>query len=115
MRLVAPEVIAGAPESRLHLVGDEEDPVLRQDLLHRAEEPVGRRREPADALDRLGDHAGDVAARAHVDDVAEVLHARGRVRVVVERAERAAQPVAALHERHLQAATGSSATTIGWR
>ena len=59
--LVAPEVVAGAAPAGLHLVGDEEDAVPVEHLLHRAEEPVGRRREPADALDRLGDHAGDVA------------------------------------------------------
>ena len=73
VRLIAPEVLAGATPPRLHLVGDEEDPVLVEHVLHRPEEPVGRHGEPADALDRLGDHAGDVAGGGRGDDVAQVV------------------------------------------
>ena len=72
VRLVAPEVLAGPAPAGLHLVGDQQDPVLVEDLLHRAEEAVRRHREAADALDRLGDQAGHVAGGGGLDDVAQV-------------------------------------------
>jgi hypothetical protein len=43
--------------------------VLVEHLLHGAEEPVGRGGEPADALDGLGDQAGDVAGGGDVEQV----------------------------------------------
>ena len=60
VRADAPEVLAGAAPAGLHLVGDEQDAVLVEDRGVRAEQPVGRHGEPADALHRLGDQAGDV-------------------------------------------------------
>jgi hypothetical protein len=49
------------PMPAWHLVVDVEDPVLVADLQQPAREVVGHRDEPALALDRLEDHAGDVA------------------------------------------------------
>ena len=60
VRLDAPEVLAGAAPTGLDLVGDEQDAVLVEDFLVRLEQAVGRHREPADALDRLGDQRADV-------------------------------------------------------
>ena len=116
VRLVAPEVLAGATEAGLHLVGDEQDPVLVEHLLHGAEEA---RRAASRSRRRPGSARRSCRRRrrlVHMSiDVAEVLHARGRVRVVVEVAERAAQAVAAVHELTPAGPTGSSATTIGCR
>ena len=102
VRLVAPEVVAGAAEAGLHLVGDEEDAVVGEHLVQRTEETVGRCREATDTLDGLGDHARDITTRAHVDHVAQVLDARGGVRIVVEVAVRAPQSVSTVHERDLE-------------
>ena len=96
--LVAPEVFAGAAPPGLDLVGHEEDPVVRQDLLERVEEPVGRRGEAAHALDRFGDQTGDVAGRHHVDHLLEVVGARLGELVVVHVTERTAQSVRTLDE-----------------
>ncbi len=102
MGLVPPEVLAGAAPSGLHLVGDEQDPAVVELLAERAEQPVGRRREAADALDRLGDHAGHVARRRHVEHLHQIVEAGVDEGVVVEVAEGRPQPVAAVHELHLQ-------------
>ena len=56
----APEVLAGTAPAGLHLVGDQQDAVLVEDLLVRGEQPVGRHGEPAHALHRLGQQAADV-------------------------------------------------------
>ena len=90
MRFVAPEVIASATPTGLHLVGDEEDVVLVEHLLHGTEETIGRGREAADTLNGLGDHAGHITGRGHVDDIVQVLDARGGIGIVAELAERAA-------------------------
>ena len=102
-RLVAPEVLAGAAPTGLHLVADKEDAVLVQHLFHGAEEAVGRHGETAHTLHRFGDHGGHVPGRAHVDGVPEVLHAGGRVGRVVVVGPGAAHPVAAVHEVDRQA------------
>ena len=44
-----------------HLIGDEEDVMVVQLLLHGPEEAIWRNRESANALDRLGDHRGHIA------------------------------------------------------
>ena len=69
--------VAGAPPARLHLVGDEQDPVLVEDLFQRGEEPVGRDDEAAHSLDGLGDQAGDVPGGGRLDDLAQVGGAGG--------------------------------------
>ena len=95
--LVAPEVLAGAAPAGLHLVGDEQDPVLVEHLLHRAEEAVGRDGEPAHALDRLGDQAGHVAGGGRREHVAQVVARRRRCSRRRSRSpERAAEAVAAV-------------------
>ncbi len=71
-------------------------PVLVEHLLHRPEEPVGRRGESTDALDGLGDHAGDVTGRGDAEQVAQVGDAGSGELVVREMPERAAQLVAAV-------------------
>jgi hypothetical protein len=88
-----------------------------QHLSEGAEEAVGRGGEPAHALDGLGDQGGHVAGGAHVDDVAQVLRAGVDVVGVVQLAEGAAQPVAALHEGDLEAreAGGRPAAVGGHR
>ncbi len=76
MRADTPEVLAGAPPSGLHLVGDQQDAVLVEDLLVRREQPVGRHREPSHALDRLGQQAPDVGGMyAGGQQRAQVFHA----------------------------------------
>ena len=97
MRLVAPEVGAGAAPARLHLVGDEEDAVLAEHLLEGAEQPVGRHGEPGHPLYRLGHEAGHVACRAAVDHVAQVGDAGCDVLPVGQVPEGAAVAVGAVH------------------
>ena len=77
-------------------------PWLDEHLAHGPEEAVGRRGEPADTLDGFGDEAGHVAGAGHVDELFEVVDAGLGVGVVVEVAEGAAEPVAALHEADRQ-------------
>src|SRR5579863_5886094 len=72
----APEVRAGAAPAGLHLVGDQQDTVLVEDLLVRGEQPVGRHGEPAHALYRLGQQAADVGrVDAAGEQGLEVVHA----------------------------------------
>src|SRR5215218_7614750 len=61
------EGFSGASEARLHLVGDEEDAVTVENLLHPPE--VARRGYQNAPLthNRLGDEGGDVPARLVVD------------------------------------------------
>ena len=56
-----PELAAGAAEARLHLVADEDAAVLPDDADGDLEVLGRRRDEAADALDRLGEEAGDPA------------------------------------------------------
>ncbi len=72
MGLEAPEVLAGAPPTRLHLVRDEKDAVLVEDLFQRGEETVGRHDETAHPLDGFGDQAGDVPGGGGLDHLAQV-------------------------------------------
>ena len=70
--LDAPEVLPGPAPAGLHLVGDEQDAVLVEDLLERREQAVRRHREATDALDRLGDQRRDVTpgrGRQHMPQV----------------------------------------------
>jgi hypothetical protein len=97
VRLDAPEVLAGSAPPGLHLVRDEQDPVFVEDLLHRTEQSIGRCAEATDALDRLDDHAGDVAGGRRVDHIAKIATARVDVLGVVEILERAAVAVRAVH------------------
>ena len=59
--LDAPELAAGAAEAGLHLVADEDAAVLPDDVDGDLEVLRRRRDEAADALDRLGEEAGDPA------------------------------------------------------
>src|SRR5206468_12973545 len=72
VRLVPPEVLAGAAPPGLHLVGDEQHAVLVEHLAVPGEQAVRRVRVPAHALDRLGDQAGDVAAGRGGQQVTQV-------------------------------------------
>jgi len=102
VRSDAPEVLPGATPAGLHLVGDEKDAALVEDLFVRREQPVRWDGEAADPLHRFGDHACDVARRRGVQQLAQVADAGGDVGGVVELAERAAEAVAALGVGHLQ-------------
>ena len=67
--------LSGAPEARLHLVGDEEDAVPVEDLLHPPEVARRGHEDAALAHHRLGDEGGDVAARLVVDRPLDHLRA----------------------------------------
>jgi hypothetical protein len=62
-------------EARLHLVADEDAAVLPHDPHCDFEILVRRRDEAADALDRLGDEAGDPAGGRRPDQLLEILRA----------------------------------------
>ena len=97
----APEVVAGTTPSRLHFIRDEQDAVLVEYLLVRAEQPVGGNRESAHSLDRLSDHAGDVACGRGLNQITQVLSTRLNEPVVIEVGVRAAIAITALCVRHL--------------
>ena len=78
--LDAPPLAAGAAEAGLHLVADEDAAVLPDDLDRDLEVLLRRRDEPADALDRLGEEAGDLAGRGRPDQLLDVLRALRRRR-----------------------------------
>ena len=102
MGLVAPEVFAGTPPTGLDLIGDQQDPAGIEFLLERTEEAIGWRSEPADPLNRFGDQAGNISRRHHVEHLGEVIDAGVGECGVVELAERASQPIAALDEMDIQ-------------
>ena len=62
--LDAEPLAAGASPAGLHFVADEDAAVVAHDLVDDLEIFLGRRDEAADALDGLGDEAGDAAAGA---------------------------------------------------
>jgi len=67
---------AGTAPTRLNFVGNEGDAVFVQDLLD-AHEVIRRRGdEAADALDRLGDEGGRIAAGGRTDDRIHVASAK---------------------------------------
>ncbi len=100
--LVSPEVLAGAAPPGLDLVGDEEDPVLVEHLLHRPEEAVRRRHEAADALDGLGDHAGHVAGGGDGEQVLQIGDAGRGEFGIGQVPEGASVLVPAVHVGHLE-------------
>src|SRR5262245_20478575 len=61
MSLDTPEMVSGPPPAGLDLIGDEEDPVLVEDGLHRAEKTVRWNGEATHALYWLRDHASNIA------------------------------------------------------
>ena len=73
--LDAEPLAAGAAPAGLHFVADEDAAVIAHDLLDDLEVFLGRRDEAADALDRLGDEAGDAAAGGGADQLLHVLRA----------------------------------------
>src|SRR5436309_2477473 len=83
----------GPAESRQHLVGDQERPVLARDRLDRAKEPLGRHHVAGRALDGLDDDRADLAGGLVADDLAEELGARDPT-VRIAELERAAVAVA---------------------
>src|SRR5450432_3056126 len=87
--LDAAPLVAGASPSGLHLVGDEDATVALDDSLHDAEVLLRRNDETADAEDRFGDEAGDLAARGGLNDVFDILSALDAA-VGIALAERAA-------------------------
>ena len=72
----APEVLAGPPEARLDLVGDQEYPRLVQDLFYPLEVAGRRIDETAYALDGLGDESRDVARGLLLDHGPHVVGAK---------------------------------------
>lgn len=92
--------------SGLDLVGDEQDPGLVQDALVGGEQALRRHREPADALDRLGDERGDVPAGRGREHVPEVVHAGVDVRLVRHPGELREVPVGAVQEVRVQRGVG---------
>src|SRR5213596_1008617 len=82
----------GPAESRQHLVGDQERPVLARDRLDRAKEPLGRHHVAGRALDGLDDDRADLAGSLVADDLAEELGARDPT-VRIAELERAAVAV----------------------
>ena len=60
--LDAEPLAAGAAPAGLHFIADEDAAVVAHDLVDDLEIFLGRRDESADALDGLGDEAGDAAA-----------------------------------------------------
>ena len=81
--LVRPVVIARAAEAALHFVGNAQPAVLADDVVHDLEVLRLRRRmhDAADALDRLGDEARDLAGRLVLDDLLHLLRTlAGRTR-----------------------------------
>ena len=101
-------MLAGAPPARLHLVGDEKDAVLVEDLFQSGEEPVGWYDEAAHPLDGLGDQAGDVPRGGRLDDLAQVGGAGGIELVVTEPGERPSPAVPIVEVAHLQRAQARS-------
>ena len=99
--LDAPEILAGAAPTGLHLVGDEQNPVLVEHLLHLAEEAVRRGDEAAHTLDRFGDHRRHITCGGDVEHVAQIVHTRRDELVVGQMAERAAVLVPAVDVGHV--------------
>ena len=87
--LDAEPLAAGASPAGLHFVADEDAAVIADDLLDDLEVFLGRRDEAADALDRLGDEAGDAAAGGGADQLFHVLRA-AHFAIGIGQAERAA-------------------------
>src|SRR5947209_10086502 len=90
--LDAEPLVPGAAPSGLHFVRDEDAAVAVDDLGDDLEVLLRRHDEAADAEDRLGDHAGDLAVRRREDqvfDVGRAADAALRIRL----AERAAVAV----------------------
>ena len=80
--LDAEPLAAGAAPGGLDFVGDEDATVLAHDIRDDFEVLFGRSDEAADALDRLGDEAGDAAGGGGADDLLDILrafHFAGRV------------------------------------
>ena len=73
--LMRPVVMARAAEPALHFVGDAQAAVLADDVVDDLEILRGGRRvhDAADALNRLGDEAGDLARRLVLDDLLHFL------------------------------------------
>jgi hypothetical protein len=84
----------------LHLVGDPQHAVFREDFAERRVEPVGRGGEPADALHRFGDQRGRGADVA--EQVPQVGDAGGGEDVVVQAGVGAAVADAAVDVEGLQ-------------
>ena len=91
--LDAPHLAAGAAEAGLHLVADEQAAVLADDVDRDLEVLRRRRDEAADALDRLGEEAGDPAGRRRLDQLLDVLRALDAAATGTSRRERAAVAV----------------------
>ncbi len=106
--LDAEPAVAGASPGGLHFVADEQPAVAADDFGDDAEVVLGRGDETADALDRLGDEAGDAPGGGGADQLLHVARASqvaggvgrselapvavGVVRVDDSRQRRAAQP-----------------------
>ena len=73
--LDAEPLAAGAAPAGLHFVADEDAAVIAHDLVDDLEIFLGRRDEAADALNGLGDEAGDPAAGGGADQFLHVLRA----------------------------------------
>src|SRR5205823_2796156 len=73
--LDAEPLLPGAPPARLHFIGDEISAVLLHDVECDLEIFLWRRNKASNALDRLGDHAGDTAAGRSLDDLLDIARA----------------------------------------
>jgi len=76
--LEAPEVVAGAAEPGLDLVGDAHAAVLAHDVVGETEVLRVAQGGAADSLNRLGDERGHLARRREADDFADLLGAPPR-------------------------------------
>src|SRR5262249_24312559 len=98
--LAAPPLAAGAAEAGLHLVADEHAAILAHDPDGDLEVLLGRRDEPAHALDGLGEEARDLAGRGRADQLVDVL---GALHLAARIGESARTAVAVGRERVLDA------------
>ncbi len=73
-RRLRAEPIAGASEPADHLIGDEPDIVLGEDLAELLEIALGRNDHAARSHDRLGDEGGDRIRTLPLDQVLDLLH-----------------------------------------
>src|SRR5262249_29628001 len=102
VRAIAPEVLAGPPPARLHLVGDEQNAAGVEHLLVLSEQAVGGQGEAAHALDGLGDQARHLAGGTGREQVLQVGGAGGDVLLVVQLREGGQLPVRAVQVVHAE-------------
>ena len=111
--LDAEPLAARAAPGGLHLVADENAAVLADDTGHDLKVFPRRRDEAADALDRLGDEAGDAAGSRGADQVLHILRAL-HIAIRIGEPERTAVAVGVVRVARRPAAARRRDASLHW-